>query len=270
MKKRISLSIEEGLIKKIPRGENRSAFMENILRSYVDSRMQCVVLAGGNPKYLWVKELGEYRPFVKINGKSIIEILMRKVMKFSCSDFVVIGSSEIISRCFRLFGGGESLGCRINYVEEKNYGHTGNTIKLADKIVKSTFLFMPCDHYFDFSLNELTKTHKSGKYAVTLAVYGGYRYDSNRNTIVELNGDKITNYWDEPKVDETMLTSTMIGLAEPSIFGMIPDSTCSLHNNVFPSIMSQGRLGGVILSGKFVNIHTLKDIETVKSLEGKR
>ena len=73
MKKRISLSLRDGLISEIDRSigiidSTRSGVIENILDKFIEENKTCVILAGGPPQNLWDEKNQIYRPFVKING----------------------------------------------------------------------------------------------------------------------------------------------------------------------------------------------------------
>src|SRR3989344_164062 len=101
---------------------------------------------------------------------------------------------------------------------------------------------------------------------VILAIYGGVKYDNNTSAVAELEGNKIINYWDTPKTEKTRLVSTMIGFSEPDIFKLIPPCPSSLHMDIFPPLAKKRVLGGVIVSGNFVNVHGREDANTAKKI----
>ena len=268
MRKRISLSLPDKMIKSVDAyaealSDTRSGAIESILQEYMNAGRYCVILAGGGD-YLITD--GEYRPFLDIGGRTLIQRIVEKVVGQSYKNIIIIGTKEVVTRCFGILANGESLGCSVAYIEEKARGDSANTLKLASAKVKGTFLFVPCDHYFDFDLRKLEKVHRRSGYPATLAIYGGIRHDGNRSSVVELDGNDIINYWDTPSVEKTTLVSTMIAFAEPEIFTMIPDRKFSLHKDLFPELSKKGVLGGAILSGKFVNIHTKQDAEAARRL----
>jgi NDP-sugar pyrophosphorylase family protein len=268
---RVSLSLRKDLIDKIDRNidklviKSRSDAVEQIIEKHLESKV-CVILAGGDPKYLWINEFKTYRPLVIIKHRALIEDIILKAKGFNYNNFIIVGSKELNTRIFELLGNGEKLNCNIKYVEENHHGDTANSLNLVKDQIKNTFLFLPSDHYFDFDLKKLEQIHKINNFVATLAIYGGIKYDNNRSAIVELDGNEVINYWDTPKQDKTLLTSTMIGFAEPEIFDYIENKKTSLHNDVFPKLSRNKKLGGALLSTKFVNVHTKKDIETVKNL----
>ena len=268
---RVSLSIKKDLIDKIDNFvdgtliNSRSNAIEQFLEKYLEENRCCVILAGGDPRYLWLDDIKEYRPLIKISDKeTLIENILKKIIRFDYRNIIIVGSKIINTRIFELIGNGERLGCRIIYTEESEFKDSANSLKLAEKYLKSTFLFLPCDHYFDFDIKKLEQIHKLNNFVTTLAIYGGIRHDHNKSAIVELNGNEIINYWDTPKEDKTLLISTLIGFAEPGIFDFIKERV-SLHS-VLPQFIEKRELGGALLSGSFVNVHTKEDVNMVKRL----
>ncbi len=268
---RVSLSLRKNLIDKVDRHidnvtvKSRSDAVEQIIEKYLESK-NCVILAGGDPKYLWMDELKTYRPLIALKNRTLIEDIITKVKGFNYNNFIIIGSKDINTKIFEVLGNGERINCNIKYIEERHHGDTANSLSLAKDQIKNTFLFLPSDHYFDFDLKKLEQIHRLNNFVATLAIYGGIKYDNNKSAIVELDGNEVINYWDTPKQDKTLLTSTMIGFAEPEIFDYIENKKASLHIDVFPKLAKKGKLGGALLSTTFVNVHTKKDVDILKNV----
>lgn len=262
MKRRISLTIDRRIIKKIDSlsvYDSRSETIENFLESFIKSNRFAVIAAGGPEKNLYVPELKTYRPLVEIGKKKLIDIMMDNAQKAGFNNFIIIASGNLLVELKKHVK-------NAIFVDETKHGDTANTLVYAKKNLKSTFLFMPCDHYFNFDLKKLEKIHRSGNFKATIAIYAGARYVWNKSSIVELDGNMIKNYWEYPD-NETFLTSTSICLMEPDIFNYIENKKMSLQADVFPCLAKKGELGGGILSGEFVNVHTKKDVEIAKKFE---
>ena len=271
-KQKVSLSLREDIIKKIDKyadGINfssRSHVIEKFLENYLSQNRFCVILAGGNPKNLWVKETGTYRPLVKVNNVTLIEHIIKKTVEINYKNIIVVGSKEINTAIFNEIENGSRLDCNIIYIEEKEFKNTANTLRSAKKYLKDTFLIIPCDHYFDFDLRKLENIHRANDFTMTLAVYGGAKFSWSKTAMVELDGNDIIKYWVYPKTKETNLISTLIGFAEPDIFSLISDKTSSLQNEVSIGLIKERKLGGVLLSGNFVNVHTKQDVMLIEKL----
>lgn len=265
MKRRISLTLEDRLIKNIDRYvddriiTSRSNAIEIFLERYLSQNRFCVILAGGDHENLYVKEADTYRPLLSINGRTIIENIMEKASKILYNKFIVIGSSQIIEEIKKVTGNYD-----VTYIEENIVGKTGNTLKLAEKMIKDTFLFVPCDHYFDFDLKNIERIHFLNDFSATLAVYAATQPLERIGSVVDLDGNEIIGYWEKPKKYKTMLEATLIGFAEPSIFNLIGKNISSLQEDVFPRLIKRRQLGGGIVSGSFANVHSLKDIDNIR------
>jgi len=259
MKKRISLTIDEKLLKLLDRNryKSRSSAIEDILKKYFNEKI-AVILAGGPSEHLWIPKLKRYRPLVKIGKKTLMEDIMDKVIDIEYKKFIFIGSKEIIEAVKKEIN--EEYD--ITFIEENKFGGTASTLYLARNYIKNTFLILPCDHYFDFSLKELEHVHNQNNFIITLAVYAGAGYEWNKSAFVKMNGHEITEYSDNNI--KTHLTSTMISFAEPEIFDMIKNRK-SLEE-IFLTLIQSKKLGGVIINGNFVNIHSVNDLLIARRL----
>ncbi|MBI5229678.1 NTP transferase domain-containing protein [Candidatus Micrarchaeota archaeon] len=268
---RVSLSLDEMLVKEIDRGvdginiTSRSEAIERVLREHVGKDRACVILAGGPPANLFIPRLGRYRPLVDVGGKTLIECIAERVSAAGIDTLIVVGSHEVNSKIFERIGNGEKQGVQIKYVEEEEHKGSAHSLKLAEQFVEGPFLFIPCDHYFDFDLSKLWYFHRERHAPVTLAVYAGADYTWNKTSIVKMEGDSIVQYWEKPSKAETHLTATLIGFANPEIFGMIAIGGGSIES-VFERLSRKGKLNGFHVSGKFVNVHSAEDVERVKKL----
>jgi len=262
MKKRISLTIDENLLRKIDNfvddKKSRSEVIEEFLETYLKENRYAVILAGGNSKRLWIKELNTYRPLVRINNHTLIEDIVQKVSAIGYKNFIFIGSKEVISATKPYL-----TDYNVLFIEETQEKGTAATLSLAKSYLKNTFLILPCDHYFDFNLKELENIHRSENFILTLAIYAGAKYRWEKTAMVDLNRNEIVGYWETPTERKTLLTSTFIGLVEPEIFDYIGNRK-SLQKDVFPLLIRKGKLGGAILQGNFVNVHSKDDVKMVK------
>jgi NDP-sugar pyrophosphorylase family protein len=260
-KERISISIDPGVLDLLDRSidgisvQSRSEAVEKIISAHVSEKKRCVILAGGKSTNLKLEK--SYRPLAKIGGKPLIELIITKARKAGYENIIIIGSREVISEIYKVMG--ES---GIEYIEEKKHLDTAKTLQLARSKIRSSFLFLPCDHYFEINLKEMELYHKNNKSVCTLAVYSGTEYEWKKSSIVKMEGNKIIEYSESPSYVETHLTSLLIGFAEPEIFDRIPSAeiSYSLQKDVFPELARQGSLIGYLYSGKWKNIHSAKDV----------
>ena len=240
---------------------SRSEAIERIIDKHVSEKKKAVILAGGPPENLFVKDIGVYRPLLKVKGKYLILDIIEKLKKAGYNDVLIIGSKEVLSEVYKAIG--ES---GITYIEEKEHLGIAKTLQLAADKIKNTFLFVPCDHYFEVDLKEMEIYHKKNKGILTLVVYSGTRHAWDKSSIVELEGNKVKSYIEHPKKKNSFLTSLLIGFAEPEIFDFIPKAKLnySLQVDVFPEIAKKNSLIGYLFSGEWNNIHSEDDAKEIK------
>jgi mannose-1-phosphate guanylyltransferase len=273
MKERVSLSLDSKIIKEVDSTvdgtiiRSRSDAVEKILKERVLDRKTAVILAGGNPEKLFIKELNTYRPLVNIGKRRLIEDIILKCREAGFVNILIIGFASLISKLYEVLGNGEKYGTNITYIEEGKELGSAKTLELVKKYLKSDFLFLPCDHYFDFDLKKIYEFHLTHNGIVTLGIHTRTSFDW-KTSIVVLDGYKIIDYEEFPKNPKTHLISVFIGFIKPDIFNYIPpgDVYWSLQQNLFPKFAKEGKLIGYPISGNWINIHKKTDVEKVTHL----
>lgn len=276
MKKRISITLDESLmphLKKLVDGlriRSRSHAIEKILKEYLLEAKVAVILAGGDPKKLWIPSLNTYRPFVEMGGRMLIEDIVLKVRESGFSNIVVTGSPLIISKIYEILGNGSKYGVTLRYVEENQEKGTGKTLELAKDSTGTDFLFLPCDTFFDFDLRKLHQFHLQQNGVVTLGVHTRTSFDW-KGGIVQMDGYKIIDFEEKPKRPKTRLSSAFIGFMKREIFDYIPPGKVywSLQENVFPRLAKENKLIGYPVAGNWVNVHTKEDVKKVIKIRNK-
>ena len=267
---RISITVDDAILKALntyveqTNAKSRSDALENLIRSHFVGRSTCVILAGGKPSKLIIKELNTYRPLVKIGDKTLIEDIITKVRNAGYYNVIIIGYHSVISQIQKVLGNGAGLATKITYIEETKERGTAKTLELAKNYLNTDFLFLPCDHWFDFDLKGLYQSHSGNNGLVTLAVYAQTSFNW-KTSIVDMDGNKIINYEEFPRNPKTHLISMLIGFMKPDVFNLIPpgDVYCSLQEHIFPKLASMGELIGYPIAGKWVNVHNTADVKNV-------
>jgi NDP-sugar pyrophosphorylase family protein len=274
MKIRVSLSLDSRIVEKIDSTidgvviRSRSDAVEKILKKHVIDKKSVVILAGGNPEKLFIKELNTYRPLVNIGERKLIEDIILKCRESGFVNVIIIGFSSLIAKMYEVLGNGKKYGVNITYVEENKELGTAKTLELAKKYLKTDFLFLPCDHWFDFDLKKLYEFHLNQNGIVTLAIHTRTSFDW-KTSVVEMDGYRVINYEEFPKKPKTHLISVFIGFMKNDVFNYIPpgDINWSLQQNLFPKLALDGKLVGYPIAGNWVNVHTKNDIEKIKRLQ---
>jgi len=273
MKDRVSLTLDEKIIQEIDGMidgiivRSRSNAIEKILKEHLVERKFAVILAGGNPDKLYSKEFDCYRPLVKIGKARLLEDIILKCRGAGFNNIVIVGFPIVISRLYETLGNGEKYDVNITYIEENKELGTAKTLEHARKYLKTDFLFLPCDHWFDFDLKRLYEFHLMNNGLATLAVHTQTSFDW-KTSIVELDGSKIINYEEFPKKPKTHVVSMLIGFMKPDIFNFIPPGeVCwSLQEHMFPKLAENGKLVGYPIAGKWVNVHKMRDVRKINDI----
>lgn len=270
MKNRVSLSLESKIVKEIDEMvdgisiRSRSDAIEKILKAYIGDRKTAVILAGGNPEKLFIKELGVYRPLVDIGKRKLIEDIILKCRENGFDKILIVGFANLIAKIYEVLGNGEKYGVKITYIEENKELGSAKTLELVKNYVKSDFLFLPCDFYFNFDLNKLYDFHKLHNGIVTIGIHTRTSYDWKKG-IVEMDGYKVIDYDENPKKPTTRLVGVFLGFMKNDIFNNVPPGEVfwSIQEHVFPKLAKDGKLVGYPIAGDWVNVHTKEDLEKV-------
>lgn len=273
MKKRVSLTLDEKILKEIDSTvdgivvRSRSDAVEKILKNHLVERKTAVILAGGNPENLFIKELNTYRPLVKVNRRRLIEDIILKCREAGFVNIIIVGFSTLVAKLYEVLGSGKKYGVNITYLEESKELGSAKTLESAKKYLKTDFLFLPCDHWFDFDLKRLHEFHLTSNGTATLGIHARTSFDW-KTSIVVLDGYRIVDYEEHPKKPKTHLISVFIGFMKPDVFNFIPTGEVkwSLQENIFPKLAKEGKLVGYPVAGNWVNVHTKEDVEKVNEL----
>lgn len=271
MKKvRISMTISPDLLRKIDATvdgsgvRSRSEAIENALSKFVETSKTAVFLGGGDTERLMVG--GTFKPLLKIGSKTLIEHNMEMLKKAGFRRIHFIGKAEIVGECFKLLGSGQRYGVKIEYLEEQKTLGNAKTLQMAEPLLKSSFLVLPVDNFFDFDLNYLSAAHAQNDDVATLAVQSGRGTRMDLGA-VEMIGSRIISYEENPKSPKTFLTATFIGMYSPGIFDYIPRGKVKwvLQTDVFPKLIKEGKISGCIVPGFYMNIKDGSDLDSVEA-----
>ncbi len=276
MKNRVSITLDKRIIEELDHRvdgifiRSRSDAIEKILKEHMVEKKTAVVLAGGMPEKLFLKELGVYRPLVDMGGMKLIEYIITKCREIGFNNIIVIGLKPVISKIYEVTGNGEKYNVNITFIEESKELGTAKTLELAKKYLNHDFLFLPCDSYFNFDLQKLWEFHNLHKGVITMGIHTRTSYEW-RKGIVEMEGLYITNYEENPKKPKTKVSGVFIGFMKPEVFNMIPpgDIFWSLQENVFPKLAKERKLIGYAVEGDWVNVHTKSDVNNLIGLSKK-
>ncbi len=274
-KKRISMTINPEVLSRIDSLvdgrdiRSRSEAIESVMSQYLEANKTAVFLGGGDMGSLMIK--GTLKPLIRIGGRALIEHNIERLRRSGFRRIYIVGKSEFIGECFKLLGNGKGMGVGIEYIEEARTLGNAKTLQLAEPYMKSPFLVLPVDNFFDFDLDYLSRAHMKSGGTATLAVQSGR--DAKIDVgVVEMMGNGIISYEERPKNPKTFLAATFIGMYDPAIFEYIPKGSAKwvLQTDVFGKLIKERSLLGCIVPGFYMNIDTEKDVRAVGEFLGRK
>lgn len=271
-KSRVTITLNKDLISELDSFidgkliRSRSEAIERFLTEYLTSKKTAVVLTGGNPTNLFISELGTYRPLINVDKEPLIKHSILKILAAGFLNIFFIGSNEILHEINKVLGNGKDLGANIEYFEEDEPLGTAKTLQKVQHKIKSDFLVIPCDTFFDFNLSQLQDFHFKENSIATFAIYSRTTFDSQYKGVVEMQGSLITKHTEQPKKPTTHLIKTLIAMFSPEIFEYIPAGKIkyTIETDVIQALINERRALGYLVSGDWFNIHEKDDFLQLK------
>jgi NDP-sugar pyrophosphorylase family protein len=263
------MTISEDVLKKLDavidgiNVRSRSEAIETIVGRFLETSKIAVFLGGGDIEKLKIS--GVFKPLLNIRGKSLVVHNIEKLKNAGFKKIYFVASGLVIGECFKKLGNGNSYGVEINYIEETKTLGNAKTLQLVEAHIKSPFLILPVDNYFDFDLSYISKAHSMHDAIVTLAVQSTREYLSDLG-VVEMIGDQIIGYEEKPKNPKTFLASAFISMCDPKIFDYIPKGNVkwTIQTDILPRLVKERKLYGCLISGTAVNIHSERDLDKIR------
>ena len=273
-KKKYSFSLSDSIVKEVDRYidseqiRSRSEAIEKFLREYLSERKTAVILAGGNPENLIVNELNQYRPLLVLkNNKTLIEDSILKIRSAGWENIFIIGMNKLLTEIYNVLRNGDDYGVKITYIEERETLGTAKTLQLIQNQIKSDFLVVPADTYFNLNLSSFLEYHIKHQATATFAIYSQTTFDSKYKGVVEMEGPLIVSHIEKPEHPTSHLIKTFIAIFNPEIFEYIPIGKInySLETDVITNLIKERKCFGYLVSGDWFNIHSKNDLDKLNA-----
>lgn len=156
---------------------------------------EILIMAGGFGKRLLPFTKDVPKPMVEVNGKPMLEHIIRKAAAEGFVNFVisVFYLSEVIEN---YFGSGERFGVKIRYLRESNPLGTGGSLALMRPFPTKPFLVTNGDVMTDVRFDEILNYHKTSGAIGTMVIK--QHHITNPFGVVSLEGDKVTSFEEKP------------------------------------------------------------------------
>ena len=264
MKKKISITMESTILKDIDSIvdniyiRNRSQAIEHLVNIALGENRTAVILCGGMENKIRIN--GEFRPTVKINGKSVIERAISKLRENGFKNIFVIARQNVLTRIFNIIKDGSMYGVKINYIDEKNSKGTADSLRLIKGKVDSDFLVVYGDILFNkINLEGLWNDHLKQN-ALSTIMMTTSSTPSEKGT-VKVEGNKVLKFTQKPKESDIYLVFSPVFASGVEI---LEYNGSSLEKDIFPEIASRNLLNGHLSSEKEIHVHDVEDVKRLK------
>lgn len=264
MKTKISVTIDENVLRDIDSIidhitiRNRSQAIEFLAQNALGEKKTAVILSGGEETKLKIGE--EYRITAKIGTSTVIERVLRTLRQNGYSEIFLVARQKVLTKVFDLVREGADYSVDIHYIEEKESGGSGDSLKLVRGRVNKDFLVVYGHVLFDhINIEELWNEHLRRSSVGTLLLTTAAN-PSEKGTVV-MEGSRILEFVQKPRKTDVHLVFSALFVASPDIFNYAEGS---LEYDVFPKLAKAGLLSGHISASKELHIHSAADVKSVQ------
>lgn len=226
---------------------------------------QCVILAGGLGTRLGPLVEHVPKPMLSVGGRPFVEHLVRQARRFGFDSFVFLAGyrGEVVAEHFRPDGAlARELCARFTTRIEHEPLGTAGALREVAPLLDTNFLMLNGDSCFDFNLLDLAMHDVGGDLLGRIALR--HIADCTRYGMVEVAGDRIIGFHPKGHQGRGLVNAGAYWLDARIIETLRPKET-SLEADVFPRLADEGRLGGVVYDGYFVDIGIRADYERAQA-----
>jgi D,D-heptose 1,7-bisphosphate phosphatase len=215
--------------------------------------MQCVILAGGLGTRLGELTRSTPKPMLNVGGRPFIRLLVENSIRFGIDDIVILAGyrADVIHNYFQ----GITLDALIRVVEEEKPLGTAGAIRFAAPVLKSQFLLMNGDSWFDLNLLDLA----AGNWPCAAIVRMALRQveDVSRFGSVCLASSSLVTKFGEKSQERKpgLINGGVYYIKRDELLPYIPENCqVSLEQEVFSYIAKENRLYARTYNGFFIDI----------------
>jgi len=243
-KKRISLTLDENILKKADRligrlADNRSVVFEKLLeRSFLSlTPKTAIILSGLNTQDVL---LSDYK------GKKVIEHHLSNLELAGVNKFVFVGGELENIRAYLKGGQGNYF-----YIDDDEAG-TAGALKQASHLLQDKFFLVYGDTMTNIDYSDLYRFHTEQKTMATVALTTVN--EPHKYGIAEIKGTKVIGFKEKPAKTKNYLVSSGSFVMEPEVLELIGTGKISLEKNVLPKLTSINQLSGYLFSGTWIDL----------------
>ncbi len=230
---------------------------------------QAAILIGGKGTRLGDAVRDIPKPLLEVCGRPFVEHVMRNLRRFGFDHFVLLAGYQA-AVVQEHYGGNSAfaneLEARIDVVTEPEPLGTGGALRHARDHLADEFLLLNGDSIFDFNYLDLCNCPAPGEpddwlgRVALLPVANATRYG-----FVDCDGPRITAFREKPSQPQAGTINSGVYWLRRAALDAIATTPCSLEQDVFPALVSRGKLMGREYSGYFIDIGIPEDLEAARA-----
>jgi len=215
--------------------------------------MKAIILAAGKGERMLPLTRDTPKPMLPINGKPVLEYLVRLCKKHGVRD-LAINTSYFPANIIESFQNGLELGVNIRYSFEKTLLGTAGALNSFRNFFTEPFFVIYGDNITDLDLTKMTETHRKNNAQATLYLYREPMVDEETGPgcVVISDTGKIEQIVEKPdEIERKRLTqipanrrlfNAGVYFLQPEVLDLIPRKGHSdFAADILPRIVRQGR-----------------------------
>ncbi len=277
-RKKLTVTIKKELFSKIDsvidgrKIRNRSHATEFLIEEGLGHNKvkTAIILAGGKGTRLRPITYEVPKPLIPVKNKPLIQHTIEMLKKYHI-ETIYLSLGYKAKQIKDYFKDGSNFGINIKYLIEKKPLGTAGPLSLAKKEIDDAFLLIWGDVLAEIDLTDFISFHKEQNTIGTLALTSVE--DPSQFGVVNLNGNKITGFFEKPKKEEapSNLINAGVAIFEPEIFKIIPNRPASIEKEIYPKLVKNNQLSGYAFEGQWFDTGTPESYEkAIKNWQKKK
>lgn len=222
---------------------------------------QCAILVGGLGTRLGAVATATPKPMLTVGGRPFLAWLLREVVRYGVTDVVLLTGhlAEVVRAGLQGLRDWLPRAVTLTISEEPVRAGTGGALFHAREYLQDSFLLLNGDSLFDCNIAPLMAAEPGvlGRLMLRRVT------DTSRYGVVELSGDRITEFRERPEPGSPGLINGGVYRLDRRIVDRV-SAVCSLERDILPDLAQDGLLRGTVSNGWFIDIGVPSDLGRAK------